>query len=214
MAGGAGTWRAVIQLTGTRLRQRNQLPDVAHRQRGMHHQSVRHVSHQRNRREIVDRIVRQRFAHTRVDDMRSRHHADGIAVRRRLGEHRRTQRAAGAAAIVDQDLLPQFLGHFRRNGPCNDVGIAARRKRYDQPDRFGRPVLGMTDAGHCQSGGNNDGTVQAMLDHLLLHSWNGHGRLDIFNGRSVLLSQCNPAGRNGRQSVQHMTAAFRRWNAP
>jgi hypothetical protein len=60
--------------------------------------------------------------------------AVGVCTRSELG----AQRAAGAAAVIDDHLLPQPLRKALTHQARNDVGRAARWKRDDQADRLRR----------------------------------------------------------------------------
>ena len=71
--------------------------------------------------------------------MCARHHADGVAVGRRLRDNRSAECATGATAVVDKDLLPQILGHFWGDYSGNDVRVTAGRERHHEADGARRP---------------------------------------------------------------------------
>src|SRR5674536_87562 len=73
-------------------------------------------------------IVRQ-FVEPRIDRVRQRDDEQRISVRFRLGGDVRTDRSAGAAAIVDIDLLAQLLAQMTSDETANHVVAAARRER-------------------------------------------------------------------------------------
>jgi hypothetical protein len=80
--------------------------------------------------------------------MAGRHEHQRIAVRRRLGDGGRADRAAGAAAIVDHDRLAQALVQLLAEHAGDDVGAAAGGVGHDEPDR---PVgVGVRRAGGRQ----------------------------------------------------------------
>jgi hypothetical protein len=65
-----------------------------------------------------------------------------------LGGHVRADRAAGAGAVVDHDLLAHAGAHLLRDGACQQVGRAAGREGHDQADR-----LAGIGVGQCGRGG-------------------------------------------------------------
>ena len=74
---------------------------------------------------------------------------DRVAVRRGFGDHLFADRAAGAAAVLDGELLAEIV----RSTPGIDdarggVGAAGRRIGHDDPHRpIGPTVLGVRPAG-------------------------------------------------------------------
>ena len=72
-----------------------------------------------------------------------RHH-DGVTVGRRFRDDLGSELAAGAAAIVDHDLLTEGLAQFMRDDAADDVGAAAGRKADDHPYRFRRIRLSVS----------------------------------------------------------------------
>ena len=62
--------------------------------------------------------------------------AVGFGARDRFGPHI----AAGAGAIVDDDLLLEPFAEFLGDDARDDVGTAAWREWHDQPDRPIRPA--------------------------------------------------------------------------
>jgi len=72
------------------------------------------------------RIVGQRVV---IDD------ADRIAVGRRLCARLAAENACGAAAIFNDDGLPETLLQFLHRAAHDDVGHTAGRDRYDHADR-------------------------------------------------------------------------------
>jgi hypothetical protein len=101
----------------------------------MHHDSDRSHRNQRDRREILHRIVRQPFVQRGVDRVGAdRPHHQGRAVRLGLCDDIGSDRTAGAAAIVDDDGCLQRIVQQLRERTRDNVGRAAGRKRHDQPD--------------------------------------------------------------------------------
>ena len=90
---------------------------------------------QRYRIEIPKRIVRYGGVHDWVDDKIRRHDQDGVSVRWRLRSLPHADAAAGAADVLDVELLAQALGQFFRDDPRKDVVWSTRRERHDDADR-------------------------------------------------------------------------------
>jgi hypothetical protein len=84
-----------------------------------------------------------------------RAHKQGVAVGRSLGRDARTERAAGAAAVVDHHLAAGELGKLRRQRPGKRIGATTGRKRDHQIDRLGGPgrlrLAAQTEAGRSGS---------------------------------------------------------------
>ena len=77
-----------------------------------------------------------------------------IAVGRRLGDPRRAGHAAGAADILDDDLLAERLAHARAENARDGVDRPAGGKGHDQVDRPRRPALRLRrDNGRGPCGG-------------------------------------------------------------
>ena len=146
--------RAVVERAGLGLGQRDQLGDVVHREPRIDHQHIGRGADHHDRREILDRIVRQVSAQTHRHRVRARGgDADRVAVGRRLGDRVGADIAAGADPVVDHDLLAQPGPQPLRQDARDDVGAAAGRERHDQPDRPVRPgsVAGLRGGGaRCQ----------------------------------------------------------------
>ena len=70
-------------------------------------------------------------------------YTEGVAIRLRLGNCRRADAATAAASILDHHWLAEFLAQLVANDARDDIGGATRRKRNDQPDRFGRISLSL-----------------------------------------------------------------------
>ena len=60
-----------------------------------------------------------------------------VAVRRGLRDDARADGAAGARAVVDDELLLQRIRQFRRHHTRHGIDTAARRIRHDQGHRAG-----------------------------------------------------------------------------
>src|SRR4029079_5757228 len=66
---------------------------------------------------------------------------DGVAVGIGLRERAGADSAAGAGAVVDDDLLAERLAELVADGADDDGGAAAGREGNDERDRPGRIVL-------------------------------------------------------------------------
>src|SRR6266508_2961066 len=64
-----------------------------------------------------------------------------VAVRRRLDDARRAHHAAGAADILDDDLLTQDLGEPAPDNASEHIGTAAGSERNHHGQRPAWPVL-------------------------------------------------------------------------
>ncbi|MCY1213937.1 hypothetical protein D9M72_257400 [compost metagenome] len=146
---GAVAAGSVVQFAGMLLGVVDQLAHVLRRQAVRHHQQVGGDRHLADRGEVGLGVVRQAGVDIRPDRMR----AGGgdqqrIAIGRSLGGHVRADRAAGAGAVVDHDLLAHAGAHLLRDGACQQVSRAAGREGHDQADR-----LAGVGVGQCGRGG-------------------------------------------------------------
>ena len=132
--------RTVIERTGFRSGERNELGQIARRQAGIDDQHVGLAAEHGHGREVLDWIVRQVGVQTRRNRMRARGgEADGVAVRRCLRDRIGADIAARAGAVLDDDLLAEPLPKFLRDDPRNDVRAGARREGHHQTDRPFQP---------------------------------------------------------------------------
>ena len=97
----------VVERARLLLGQRDQVFHRSDRRCRVDHQHVGAGREYRDRGERFDRIVFKRVER-RIDRVRDRYHADRVAVGRGVGASFGSDRAAGAAAVVDINLLPQF----------------------------------------------------------------------------------------------------------
>ena len=65
---------------------------------------------------------------------------DGVAIGRRLRHARGADHAAGAADVLDDDLLAQHLGQPLGDNAGEHIGAAAGRKAHHQRDGPVRPT--------------------------------------------------------------------------
>ena len=132
---GAGARAAVAEGVGLRFRPRDQIGDRLDAGIGTHHEHVRRVHQLRDRREVLDRIVGQVVEQRGVHRDRGRGHQQRVAVRLGARGLSHADVAGRAAAIFDDDALPERLRHEGRKDAADDVGRSARRERHDHRDR-------------------------------------------------------------------------------
>jgi hypothetical protein len=106
-----------------------------------HHHDVGNNREQTDRREVVERIVAGGRIERRVDRQIRRAEQERVAVRRRVGRLVGADIAAGAAAVLDDDLLAPDLGQALRQRTRQRVTAAARWKRHDQTHEAVRIAL-------------------------------------------------------------------------
>ena len=124
--------------------------------------------------EIGDRVVAQVRIERAVSGMAEVHDEQVVAVARRGGRHLlRADRAAGAADVLDQELLAQRLGHAGADDAGDGVAGPARGVGHHDGHGLGRKVLlrqRAGDGGEAQRGGGecSDHGVPS-LDYLWGH---------------------------------------------
>ena len=142
---------AVAKLSGAALRfgQREEFVEALDAELGVDDEQLRPADQQRHRREVAAGVVRRVAEDVRVGDETVEHRQQRVAVGRRLGHGVGADDAAGAGAIVDDYRLAEHFRELRRDRARDDVGDAARRRRHDHADRFGRVILR-----HCGRAGH------------------------------------------------------------
>jgi hypothetical protein len=81
---------------------------------------------------------------------------ENVAVGRRLGDAARAGRAAGAANILDDDLLAEQFAHGGRENPCRYIDRAAGGEGHHHRDGARRPVLRRKRMNACKHDGERD----------------------------------------------------------
>lgn len=97
---------------------------------------VRRDRNQRHGRKILHRVVRHLGVETGVHDEAGADHHDGVAVRGDARDLAGRGVAAGAAHILDVELLAKIVGEFLSNDTRNGVGRSARGESDDHPHRL------------------------------------------------------------------------------
>ena len=140
MQEGADTGRCVLQFAGLALGQRDELLDAVDRQAGIDRDDIRRGYQHGDRGEGFQRIVRQRVE-PRIDRAGERYDQQRMAILWRVGNDFAADHAAGAAAIVDDDLLAKPLAEMLGDDAGDDVVDAAGRERHHKAHRLIRVVL-------------------------------------------------------------------------
>ena len=124
------------------------VPDELHqfRQRlGRHlrvdHHDIRRNRNQRHRREILDRIIRHLGVEAGVHDEAGADRHDGVAVRRHAGDLAGRGVAAGAADVLDEELLAEIVGKLLRHDAGDGIGRSAGGKADHDAHRPARIAL-------------------------------------------------------------------------
>ena len=122
----------------------------------MHDEHQGRVRDERDRREVLERVVGKPLVHRRVDRV-SGHvlEPDGVAVGRRLRDEIGGERRSGAGLVLDDDLLSDRRGDLRRQRSSEDVGDAAGGEAQDQPNGL-RGVRVLRAGRGCDEGPDDD----------------------------------------------------------
>ena len=108
------------------------------------HQHLRILDEYGDRREVVDRVIwRLLGEQLAVGVGPAVAVEENVAVGCRLGDAARAGRSAGAADILDDDLLAEQFAHGLRQDPRNHIERAAGGEGHDHGNGAGRPILGI-----------------------------------------------------------------------
>ena len=135
----AGAAGAVVELAGMGLGVGDELGHRLHRQVLLDDDDLRDRADDADRREVPDRIVADLLDEGCDRDGADAADAEGVAVRRRVGDGLRADDAAGARAVVDDDGLAQCRLDIARGHPADEIGVAAGRVGHDEGDGPARP---------------------------------------------------------------------------
>jgi hypothetical protein len=109
------------------------------RMRGQHQ---RCPGQQRDRRQILERIVRHVGKQILVErDLGRRSNQQRVAVGRTLGDKLRPDHAARAGLVLDDEILAERLAELDRQYARHQIGAAAGGVGHDDVDRPVRPIL-------------------------------------------------------------------------
>jgi hypothetical protein len=160
--GAALAGRAVGDRVRLRLRQRDELGERVRRHVAADEEQHRLRAHQRDVREVAQRVVagllvggrvaRVRVRHADVPDQRvARVQQQRVAVGRGAAHRFAADAAAGAGAVVDDHRLAQRLRQFLGDDAAEHVGEAPGGPRHDDLDRLAR-VVGRSGRHGCEDG--------------------------------------------------------------
>src|SRR5262249_6062703 len=135
--------RAIVELAGTGLGARDQLFHGLRSILGADVQERHVFGRERDRGEILERIIRQVAGGDGIEHHGDIHHGEqGVAVGRHFGDARGRDRGIGAGLVLDHHRLAPYLAHALADNASKDVGRPARGKRHDDADR----AIGIADA--------------------------------------------------------------------
>ena len=127
---------------GLGLGERDKLLQRLRRHAGIDRDHLRRLADRRDRQQILERVERKRLLHERIDhELPGEHDAERVAVRRRLGDRLRRDRAGGGGAVLDHDRLAGLARDVIAEQPRAEVGDAAGGEADDQADRLVGIVL-------------------------------------------------------------------------
>src|SRR6185295_404935 len=89
-----------------------------------------------DRHAVLDEVKRQLFVHRRIDKVVRPDKDDGVAVRGRTQCRLHADVAAGADAVLDDELLAEMLRQILAEQAAGDVIRAASGKADDEVDRL------------------------------------------------------------------------------
>ncbi|MNL27734.1 hypothetical protein D3C87_1493420 [compost metagenome] len=130
------------------------------------------AGHHADRRQILQRVIRHAREQARVDGQRHGLQADGVAIRRRLGDRIHTDIAARAGAVLHHEGAAEALRPGIRNQARGDVCAATGGVGHDQADRALRIGLGRGRA-HDGGAGEQGGTGEVAELHGVVSFWIG-----------------------------------------
>ena len=132
----------IVELVGVRLREGEELADTPDGNRRVDHQDQRDRTDQRDRCEVAHDVEGQLRKEEGIDHQRHRDGHDGVAVRGRAHDELRADVAGSTAAIVDEHLLAERLGHLLRQRARQVVDAASRHQRDHHAHGLRRVALG------------------------------------------------------------------------
>ena len=114
-----------------------------HREHWVNGENLRRGTDHADRSEVLDRVVWQLLLQDRIDrESRRARKKQRVAIGRGSRADFGADDAAGAGAVVDDDLLAELLAQFCCKHAAEDVVAAARWKRDDHPHRLRWICLG------------------------------------------------------------------------
>jgi len=111
-------------------------------QRRIDHQRESHLRRQRDRHEVLARVVGQAFVDSGIGGQRCAGcQKQCVAVGWRLGQGNRRDHCAAAGPVLDQHRLAEPLRQLLANGTGNEIDSAPRRQRHQDRNRPAREIL-------------------------------------------------------------------------
>ncbi len=145
----------------------DEVGDAVHRQRWIDHQDKRDAGHQRDRHQILARLVRQFLEDRGV----YRHRTAGrlherVAVGCSLGGGGGSNSGAGTGAVLDDECLTQPLLQLVRNRARDQIGAATRSERHEDRDAVRRIILTSRMPRPCERDNADDDAPQYDIHRL------------------------------------------------
>ena len=165
----AGSARTKVERAWPGARQREEFFEVIRFDRRVHDQDQRAGGDQADRRDPLDRVVRQ-LVERRVGGVAGRYHDQGVAVWGGARDDLGADQTAGASAVVDDELLAELLRQTYRHHARNDIGAAARRKRHDHAHRFLGPFSSLSMCSRHGCGEHQQQQCMSCIHRCDLHS--------------------------------------------
>ncbi len=203
----AATGRRIAQGAGIGPRHRDQLADAVRRHRRMHREHVGGRADQRDRREILVRIVGDFRIERRIGDEGAAGREDGVAVRRGARGHAMGDVAAAADNVLDVERLPEIFRQLLRDQARGGVALPARPGGDDHAHRTGRIGLRPREA-------RDEGSSKRRL---ALAAGNGDGRVScgpLASRGKLHRSPCLPRTRRAAQPALRLSSAGRTLPGP
>jgi hypothetical protein len=135
----AGTGKAV--LAGIVPDELHQLRECLGGHLRVDHHDIRRDRDQRHRREILDRIIRHLGVEAGIDDEAGADGHDRVAVRGHACDLSSRNVAAGAADVLDEELMAEVVGKLLRHDAGDGIGRSAGGKADHDAHRLGRIAL-------------------------------------------------------------------------
>jgi hypothetical protein len=130
----AGAGGAEVKRLRLRAQQLDEFLQVRRFHRGVCDEYARSGGKHRNGCDAPDGVVRQ-LVERSAGGIGRRHHGERVTVRSGARRDIGADRAAGARAIIDDELLAELLEQTRRQQARDDIGAVAGRERYDHAHR-------------------------------------------------------------------------------
>ena len=138
MAGRADAARTHIDFARIDLGICDEVRDRLHRQRRIDYDDQRRTLDAGDRRNVAGEAEVEIVIERLVDNAGRAGQQKRVAIRRRMGHEAGADIGAGAATVLDDDLLIETLRHRLGHKPRDNVERAAGRDGNDETDRFVR----------------------------------------------------------------------------